>query len=208
MSETKGIIFENIDTGETYLISRETEGKFYRAKLAALMNSSNMSPNSDRGQDFGIRLKPEIQALLELWESDGDMIEKVAAFAKVPTDGMTHADFLSYYLHQQELGKDPEKQQNVQRRENQLSYEEKVAQLKAKARPEAMPEFDVTKVPDLSLEAFLGEDLPVEYRENTVVPGVVDETPVEESPEIESPPVLETPEKAPVKRSTKRPHQK
>lgn len=135
------IIFENIDNGDTFGISREREGKHYRAKLSALMNSSNMSPNADRGQDFGLRLVPEQQALIEQWESDPQMIDKVSTWSKVMLDDLTHSEFLAYLLYQQELGTSPEIANDADRRSNQRGYEARVEALRA-GKPVAMPVFD------------------------------------------------------------------
>jgi hypothetical protein len=153
------IIFENIHTGETYGISQKTEGKFYRAKLSALMNSSNMHVNSDRGQDFGIRLVPEQQALIEQWENDPQMIDRVSTWSKVMIDDLTHSEFLAYLLYQQELGNSPEKGDKQAQKENQREYEARVAALRAGA-VEAMPKFD-SKVArgEATVEDFLSGDL-------------------------------------------------
>lgn len=168
------IIFENIDTGESILIDRATGGAFYRAKLSAAMNSSNMSPNADRGQDYGWRLQPEQQAIIEEWESDPTMIEKVADKSKVMEDALTHAEFLSYLLYQQELGKSPEQTQDAERRSKQAEYEARVAALREAARP----------VPAAPFAA------PSKFPEN------------DEEPEAPAPEVKEAP-KAPTKSSKK-----
>jgi len=126
------IIFENIDTGETMGIDRQTGGANYEAKLSALINSSNMGINADRGQDYGWRLSAEQQALIEKWEGQPEMIEKVSDFTHTVQDDLTHANFLSYLLYQQELGKSPEQAAVAERRNKELDYEKRVAKLKAK----------------------------------------------------------------------------
>ena len=131
------IVFENIDTNETVAIDRELEGKYYKAKLAAVINSSNLGPNADRGQDYGYRLAADQQALIEEWEEDPEVIDKVATFTRVPVDSLTHTDFLDYMLHQQELGYSPEKSQLADRRESQAEYEARVAASKAKIKAQA-----------------------------------------------------------------------
>lgn len=136
------IIFENIDTKETIGIDRSKGGKFYRAKLSAVMNSSNLSPNADRGQDFGWRLAPEQQALIEQWETDPQMIDRVSQWSKVMVDDLTHSEFLAYLLYQQELGMSPERSQDSERRQNQLDYQARVEALKTAARPVPMPAYD------------------------------------------------------------------
>lgn len=155
------IIFENIDTKETVAIDRERGGKFYHAKLSAAMNSSNMNPNADRGQDKGWRVQPEQQAIIEEMEQDADTIDKVSIFTKVPTDALSHAEFLSYLLHQQELGKSPERSEVAARRENQLEYEARVESIKAQARPEVVPAFDYDKATteESELESFMNGDM-------------------------------------------------
>lgn len=135
------IIFENIDTGESAAIDRETGGNYYRAKLAALINSSNLGINHDRGQDYGWRLKPEQQVIIEQWEEDPEMIDKVSAHTRVPVDSLAHGDFLSYFLYQEELGKSPEKAQSVARRDSELEYARRVAALKALEKPETLKPF-------------------------------------------------------------------
>lgn len=139
------IVFENIDNGQTLSINRESEGKYYLSKLTAAINSSNLSPNADRGQDYGWRLQPEQQAIIEEWESDPQMIDKVSNHTKVPTDGLTHSEFLAYMLYEQELGKSPEKAIEQQRREKQGDYDARVAAIKAMLRPEAVPAFSDKK---------------------------------------------------------------
>lgn len=137
------IIFENIDTKETVAINRELEGKYYRAKLAAVMNSSNLSPNADRGQDYGWRLNPEQQAILEEWEQDSAVIDKVANFTKVPSDALTHSDFLAYMLYLQELGNSPEKKDEASRRGNQKAYDARVEALRNQEKAEPVAPFSM-----------------------------------------------------------------
>jgi hypothetical protein len=152
------IIFENIDTKETYAIDREREGKYYHAKLSALINSSNMSVNADRGQDFGVRLIPEQQALIEQWEEDPEVIERVSNWSKTMTEDLTHAEFLAYLLYQQELGTSPENKQNSDRRDSQREYELRVEALRV-GKPKGMPAFE-PKVArrEETLESFMNGD--------------------------------------------------
>lgn len=156
-TQPKGIIFENIDTGETLLISRTHEGKHYRAKLSAIMNSSNLHVNADRGQDFGYRLQPEQQALLEEWEQDFDTIDKVSRYTKVPVDSLTHAEFLAYLLYTLEAGKSSQREDANDRRVKQAEYQARVAALRA-AKPEVLPEFKAPAV-DNTVENFLNGSL-------------------------------------------------
>jgi hypothetical protein len=210
-----GVIFENIDTGESVLISPENEGGTeYMPKLSALMNSSNIGVNSDRGQDFGWRLQPEQQALLEEWESDGTMIEKVSAWAHIPSDALDHGNFLAYLVYYKQIGNSPVKRAMVARREMQLSYEERVAQLRSQAsNPEPLAPFAERyglKAKDEGLNGFLNgqED---EISENIVEnhDGVLTAPDTDAHIEIDidavedEAPSVPTP-KAPAKRSTKK----
>lgn len=197
------IVFENIDTKETVAIDRERGGKFYRAKLSAVMNSSNLSPNADRGQDFGWRLIPEQQALIEQWESDPEMIEKVSNWSKVMVDDLTHSEFLAYLLYQQELGKSPEKQQDSERRSNQQDYDARVAALRSAESVEAMAPFD-PKVArgEATVEDFLNGDVTGDASGDKPV----EEDTEAESPKIEDEGVVEnsTPKTAPKPKTSKK----
>jgi hypothetical protein len=145
------IIFENIDTHETVSISPEVEGKYYGAKLSALINSSNLGINADRGQDFGYRLNPEQQAILEDWETDPDVIDRVTQYTKVPVDMLQHNDFLSYMLYQQNLGNSPEKANDDKRRQKEADYAARVAKIRAMLRPEPVAPF---KAPESTLSDY------------------------------------------------------
>ena len=151
------IIFKNIDNGHTVAIDQATEGKFYGAKLSALVNSSNMSINADRGQDFGWRLDEEQQALIEAWEEDPAMIDRVAQHMKVPVDMLAHGDFLSYLLYQQSIGTSPERREMAIRRERQAEYAARVEALKKQKVPEAMPAFKAPTVDDFMSGALTGD---------------------------------------------------
>lgn len=135
------IIFENIHTGETYAYSQELEGKYYGSKLTAAVNSSNLGANADRGQDYGLRLKAEQQVIIEEWEQESEMIDKVSSFTKVPVDGLTHTEFLMYMLHMQEAGKSATRTEISERRAAQADYEARVEALKAKKNPAPVPAF-------------------------------------------------------------------
>lgn len=131
------IKFINIDNGESYSIDKK-EGKFYRAKLSALINSSNLSINADRGQDFGIRLDPAQQAEIEAWEQDSEMVDKVSAWSKTPSDSLSHMEFLSYMLYQQELSEKATINALSDRRAKQQAYEAKVNEAR---KPATIEEF-------------------------------------------------------------------
>lgn len=149
------IIFENIDNHQTISVDRESEGKYYGAKLSAAINSSNLGTNHDRGQDYGWRLQPEQQAIIEDWESDGEMIDKVSAWSHVSVDGLTHAEFLSYLLKTQEAGKSQDRTEIAERRANQAEYNARVEALRTAKVLEPMAPFK-----PLTLEDFLGDDAP------------------------------------------------
>lgn len=160
------IIFEHIlrtnpdGSHPTVGISEELEGKYYMAKLSALINSSNMSVNADRGQDFGYRLQPEQQAIIELWEADNDMVDKVSQWSKVMVDDLTHVEFLGYLLHQQEKGKSAAVSDVSVRREAQSDYERRVEALKKAEKVEGVPNFKPpVKRGEATVEDFLDGSL-------------------------------------------------
>lgn len=150
------IIFEKIGTTETLAISAALEGKWYRSKLTAIINSSDLGRNADRGQDYDWRLQAEQRALIEEWESDPQMIDKVSNFTKVPLDSLEHGEFLAYMLHLEEAGVSEARTELAAKRANQAAYEARVEALKAKKAPEPLAPFKA----DLTLEEFIGDDAP------------------------------------------------
>lgn len=164
------IIFKKIGTDETIAIDRKTGGQYYHAKLSAAINSSNLSINADRGQDFGWRLSEEQQVIIEMWEEDPQMIDKVSQYTKVPVDNLTHSEFLAYLVHEQELGQSPERAELAKRREDELAYERRVAELKAQKRAEAMPAFNPESV--AGLDEFMSGELTGDASGDKVVTGV------------------------------------
>lgn len=196
------ILFENIKTKETYAIDQAREGKFFLAKLSALMNSSNMSPNADRGQDFGIRLAPEQQALIENWENDPTMIERVSKHSGTMVDDLTHAEFLGYMLYQQGLGHNPERSDRLAEREAQRDYEARVEALRvAEPKEIVMAPFNASSIPrgEATVEDFLRGDVTGDASGDKAVEEdapVTDEQLAELEKAIESttePPVIEAP---------------
>lgn len=157
------IIFEHIlrknedGSYHTVGVSPSTSGKYYPAMLSALINSSNLSPNADRGQDFGYRLQPEQQAIIEEWENDPEMIEKVSAFTKVQVDDLTHSEFLHYLSYQQNAGKSAERKDVAAQRQAEADYEKRVAELKA-AKAQPIAPFGQNK-PEATVENFLSGEL-------------------------------------------------
>lgn len=154
------IVFENIETGHTLGIKFEDEG-FHEAKLSAAINSSNLSVNADRGQDYGWRLAPEQQAILEEWEEDIEMVEKVSRHCDVMIDDLTHAHFLSYMAYLEYRGVSQEKMGKGGRREAQSDYEARVAALREAKNAEPVAAFDPEKLKteDEALESFMSGEM-------------------------------------------------
>lgn len=189
------IIFENVDNGETVAISESINGKWYRAVLAAYVNSSNLGLNHDRGQDFGWRLVDEQQAIIEAWSDDPQMVAKVADYTKVMVDNLGDTDFLNYLLYQQELGQSPEKASRTARQAADTDYKARVAALKAQMATQGYSENTVESVtPTLVTESDLvaPEKTPAESIAAIQVPEVLlqpteDPTTVNEVEPVDAP---------------------
>lgn len=130
------IIFENIETGHTAGVSREKSGRFYEAKLSALVNSSDMSVNADRGQDKGWRLDSGQRAELEDMKGNPDTVAKVSEYTRVPVDNLTNADFLMYMLYLEERGKSTTAGRNDRRQKAEDDYRRRVAEAQKKEEKE------------------------------------------------------------------------
>ena len=73
------ITFENIKTGKKVTFTAEQDPVARQAHMAAYLNSSNLSPNALKGQDFGWRLAPDVIAEMELIRTDARTMTQLAS---------------------------------------------------------------------------------------------------------------------------------
>lgn len=136
------IVFENIITGETIGVKYDEAGR-YEAKLSALINSSNLGPNADRGQDFGWRLQAESQAQIDEWMEDADKTAEVSEATSVPADDLTEAHFLGYMVQKEFRKAAPKVKKTSEKAKAEEEYRKRVEGAKTKA-----PKKEATKKKD------------------------------------------------------------
>lgn len=90
------ITFENIKSGEKVTFTVEQDPVARQAHMAAYLNSSNLSPNALRGQDFGWRLAPDVVAEMERVRGDYEKMDTLARRIGVSVDDIRDFHILNY----------------------------------------------------------------------------------------------------------------
>jgi hypothetical protein len=94
------ISFENIKTGEVVKFTAEQDAESRQAHIAAYLNSSNLSPNALKGQDFGWRLSPEIVAEMERIRTDINILDLLSRRIGISIDDIRDFHILNYIAEQ------------------------------------------------------------------------------------------------------------
>lgn len=92
------IKFINIRSGEVRTADTEP-------MIAAYYNSSDQSPNSYEGQDFGWRLAPETLKEMKRIRSDAGTMNQIAAQFQLPLDAISNTDILRW-ISQEDANKE------------------------------------------------------------------------------------------------------
>ena len=74
----KVISFTRLKDGEVITFSANTDTNARQAQIAAFINSSDLGPNSDRGQDFTWRLSPEIVVEVNSIKRDPKILTEIS----------------------------------------------------------------------------------------------------------------------------------
>lgn len=94
------IQFENIRTGEVVKFDGTQDPNTRQAHIAAFLNSSDMSPNALKGQDFGWRLAPEIKDEIERIKTDLPTLDMLSKRVGVPVDELRDFHILNFIAEQ------------------------------------------------------------------------------------------------------------
>jgi len=124
------VIFENIKSGEMVSFHGTADRNLRSAKIDAYVNSSDMSVNSNKGQDFGWRLSPEVKAEFDEIKSDYKRLRVISDATGVSPENITDGQILSYMVSQ-ELSKESAQNAKV---ENISTYEDAYRERVANAR--------------------------------------------------------------------------
>lgn len=88
--------FVNVKTGESVTFTAEQDAGSRQAHIAAYLNSSDMSPNALKGQDFGWRLDPEVKSELERIRSDASVLDEIGRRIGVAIDDIRDFHIVDY----------------------------------------------------------------------------------------------------------------
>src|SRR6187431_2721599 len=94
------ITFENIKTGEKVEFTAAQDAETRQAHIAAYLNSSDLSPNALKGQDYGWRLAPEIVAEMERLRGDITVLDMLSRRLGVSIDELRDFHILNYIAEQ------------------------------------------------------------------------------------------------------------
>jgi hypothetical protein len=139
------VIFENILNKDRVEIDLGQSGQLTGARIAAYVSSSDMGPNSDRGQDFGWRLDPKQRAIAESYQKDAAKRQEVSDRTGTPLDALTITDFIEQLLHEIDVRSSAHKEEQSNLEEAQADYR---ARVEAAARG-----YEHTKSPEPDVEA-------------------------------------------------------
>ncbi len=95
------ITFENITTGERVSFGGELDANARQAHIAAFLNSSDLSPNAQKGQDFGWRLAPEIKDEIDRMKSDPNIMAILSRQIGIGIDEIRDYQVLNYIAEQE-----------------------------------------------------------------------------------------------------------
>lgn len=93
--------FENIKTGEKVTFKPGQDPSARQAHIAAYLNSSDMSPNALKGQDFGWRLSPEIKHRIEQIKGDMETLDMLSKRIGISIDDIRDFHIVNYIAEQE-----------------------------------------------------------------------------------------------------------
>jgi hypothetical protein len=211
------ISFENIKTGEVVTFNASQNPLTRQAHIAAYLNSSNMSPNALKGQDFGWRLAPEIVDKIETLKTDLPTLTNLSRNIGVPIDELRDFHLLNYIAEQEFAAEALRVRQSGESNVHEQSYEERVKALRARReQPQTYEEEPVVAprpVRNMATEPAPQEPV-IQEITTTVAPEAVPEVPdadpvealaslVPEEPEVTEETATATAEPAPNKPANK-----
>lgn len=115
----------NIKTGEKVSLKRPHQ-------IGAYINSSNIGVNSNKGQDFGWRLAPNIVVRIDEMASDIDLMEKISARKGIPVDEITTIHLVQYLSELDDRDEKMKEAELARNPQHQESYEKEIEKLKSK----------------------------------------------------------------------------
>lgn len=127
------ITFENIKTGEKVVFDGTQDPSVRQAHLAAYLNSSNLSPNALKGQDFGWRLAPEIVGRMDAIKSDPQALDNLARRIGAGIEDVQDFHILNFVAEQDFAVEAMEARKRAEANLHQEDYEKRLREIREKA---------------------------------------------------------------------------
>ena len=153
------ITFENKKTGEQVHFTGAQDPAVRQAHMAAYLNSSNLSPNALKGQDFGWRLAPEIVVEMDRIREDITTLDTIARRVGVMVEDLRDFHILNHIAEQDFAAEAMKARQNAESVKHEADYEARLAKLREK------PEEPVGKPVPASAKMKVSEAVTPEVKE-------------------------------------------
>jgi hypothetical protein len=142
------IAFENKKTGETVQFTADQDPASRQAHIAAYLNSSDMSPNALKGQDFGWRLSPEIVVEMERIRTDITVLDLLARRIGISIDDIRDFHILNYIAEQTFAAETLALKKAENSAQHEQSYNARLARVEGElpAKPTQLPAEENTTV--------------------------------------------------------------
>jgi len=126
------IAFENIKTGEVVTFDANSDPQTRQAHMAAYLNSSDMSPNASRGQDFGWRLSPEVIAAMDAVRADYDQMDRISRRTGIGVEDVQNYHLLNYVADREFSAEAMKNQEKAKESLHEESYNKRLAEARTK----------------------------------------------------------------------------
>jgi hypothetical protein len=117
------IEFVNIKTNEHVELTRPSQ-------IAAYINSSDLSPNASKGQDFGWRLAPELVVKIDEMSQDPETLDRISRALGVGVDEISIIHIVQYLSSRDDLAQKTADIQRARNPEFKQAYDAKVEALR------------------------------------------------------------------------------
>lgn len=128
------IQFENIKTGEKVTFDGTQDPSVRQAHLAAYLNSSNLSPNALKGQDFGWRLAPEVVGRIDAIKTDPQSLDNLARRIGAGVDDIQDFHILNYVAEQDFAAEAMAEKNRADATLHQEDYEKRLREIREKSK--------------------------------------------------------------------------
>lgn len=142
------MIFENIHTGEKVEFKPGQDPQARTAHIASYLNSSDMSPNALKGQDFGWRLSPEIKHEVERIKGDMTTLDSIARRIGVGVEDIRDFHILNHIAEKEFAREAMAQRQKTETSKHEQDYNARLEKLRQKDTPVSTSDNDKIEEPN------------------------------------------------------------